>query len=64
MQRDQLAMQEQLRAAEHKTAATEERLAVEQQQRQQLLAACQPILAWVRTYLDLLNLMFRGYRLL
>ena len=48
MQKDQLAMQEQLRAAEDRSAATEEHLAVQKQQRQQLVAACEPILALVR----------------
>lgn len=55
MRQDQLAMQEQLRAAEHKTAATEARLAAEKQQRQQVIAACQPILAWVSTCLSTLT---------
>ena len=59
MQKDQLAMQEQLSAAEGRSAAAEERLAVQQQQRQQLAAACEPILAWVRTCLIVQSFLFR-----
>ena len=49
MQKDQSSMQEQLRAAEDRSAATTGRLAVQQQHMQQLLAACEPILDLVRT---------------
>lgn len=59
MQKDQLAMQEQLRAAEGKSAAAEERLTLSQQQRQQLVAVCEPILALVKACLKVPSLFFR-----
>lgn len=50
MQKDHAAMQEQLRAAEDRSAATAGHLAVQEQHMQQLLAACEPVLALVRAW--------------
>ena len=47
MQKDQLAMQEQLQKAEDRVKVAQQEAAVHQQQKAQLLAACHPILAWV-----------------
>ena len=59
MQKDQLAMQQQLRTAEHRSAAVDKRLTFQQRQRQQLVAACEPILAWVCACINALSLFFR-----
>lgn len=60
MQRDQLAMQEQLRAAEDRSAAATGNLALQKQHGQQLLAACEPLLALVRTCVNVLSLASRA----
>lgn len=59
MQKEQVSVQEQLRAAEDRSAGAEERLTSQQKQRQQLIAACESILAWVRTCRNVLNVCTR-----